>query len=58
MNSNPAIVNMGQKRYLSIACSNGGSGTYGSSVGSSQLRFDISILILILGHKHLLIILK
>ena len=42
MNSNPAIVNMGQKRYLSIACSNGGSGTYGSSVGSSQLRFDIS----------------
>ena len=33
---------VGSKRYVSIACSNGGSGTYGSSVGSSQLRFDIS----------------
>tara|TARA_R110002073_G_scaffold7958_2_gene44424 strand:+ start:995 stop:2374 length:1380 start_codon:yes stop_codon:yes gene_type:complete len=39
---NPAIQNMGAKRYLSIACSNGGSGVYGSSVGSSQLRFDIA----------------
>ena len=42
MNSNPAIVNMGAKRYLSIACSNGGSGVFGASVGSSQLRFDIA----------------
>ena len=33
---------VGAKRYLSIACSNGGSGTYGSSIGSSQLRFDIA----------------
>ena len=32
----------GAKRYLSIACSNGGSGTYGANVGSSQLRFDVA----------------
>ena len=30
------------KRYLSIACSNGGTGTYGHSVGTPQLRFDIA----------------
>ena len=36
------MSSIGSKRYLSIACSNGGSGTYGSSVGSSQLRFDIA----------------
>lgn len=30
------------KRYLSIACSNGGTGVYGHSVGTPQLRFDIA----------------
>ena len=33
---------MSSKRYLSIACSNGGSGTYGHSVGTPQMRFDIA----------------
>lgn len=30
------------KRYLSIACSNGGTGVYGHSSGTPQLRFDIA----------------
>ena len=30
------------KRYLSIACSNGGTSVYGHSSGTPQLRFDIA----------------
>lgn len=33
---------MNAKRYLSVACSNGGTGIYGHSSGTPQLRFDIA----------------